>query len=135
MTHRFAALILLMIFVGNSNVAAFSQRSSRRTDERSRPRCWTDEAEIENPDVKNRRPIRLPSELATAKTRRAIMLLKLCVSETGAVARVIVVESSGNLDVDDFYLKEFSKWVFKPVERRHRRIRTVATVAVTLYQK
>jgi outer membrane biosynthesis protein TonB len=63
------------------------------------------------------------------------MLLKVCISETGDVPRVLVLESSGNPDVDKYYTAELMKWTFTPVERANKKVPSVIPVAVTLYVK
>ena len=77
----------------------------------------------------------MPPELANAQVRRSVMFLKLCVSETGEVARLLVLESSGNPDVDKYYSTQLSKWTFTPAERDKRKVRSVVPVTVTLYIK
>lgn len=97
--------------------------------------CWPGEPEIQNPKPSKHRPSRLPPELANAKVQRSVMLLKLCVSEAGDVARVLVLKSSGNPDVDKHYTTELSKWTVAPAERDNNRVRSVVPVTVTLYIK
>jgi len=97
--------------------------------------CGPGEPEIQNPNPSKHRPSRLPLELANEKVQRSVMLLKLCVSETGDVTRVLVLESSGNRGVDKHYTTELSKWTFAPAERDKKRVRSVVPVTVTLYIK
>jgi TonB family protein len=97
--------------------------------------CWLGEPEIQNPNPGKRRPSHLPPELANVRVQRSVMLLKLCLSKSGEVARVLVLESSGNPDVDKYYTTELSTWSFVPVERNKKKVRSVVPVTVTLYLK
>ena len=98
-------------------------------------RCWPGAPEIQDPNPGKHRPSRLPPQLANARVRSPGMLLRLCVSEAGQVARVLVLESSGNPDVDKYYTTELSKWRFPPAEQDGRRVRSVVPVTVNLSVK
>jgi hypothetical protein len=67
--------------------------------------------------------------------RRSVIILKLCVSETGEVARVLVLESWGNADVDKYFTTELSRWTFTPAEREQGSVRSLVPVTVTSYIK
>jgi hypothetical protein len=51
------------------------------------------------------------------------------------VARVLVLESSGNTDVEKHCATELSKWTFAPAERDKKQVRSVVPVAITLQIK
>jgi len=112
-----------------------AQTRSRDTKRSQRNACWPGEAEIQNPNTGSRRAPRLPPELADEKVQRSVMSLKLCVSETGEVARVLLLRSSGSAKIDTYYTTELSKWTFKPAEREKRSVHSVVPVTVTLYVK
>jgi outer membrane biosynthesis protein TonB len=123
---------LLVLNVGS--LFSFEGQKSRDSKEQ-RSVCWPGEREIKNPNPASRRPTRLPPELVDAKVQRSVVLLKACISESGDVPRVIVVQSSGNADVDGYYKAELSKWRFAPAERDKKKIRSVVDVAISLYIK
>jgi len=140
MTPRFVSLIVLaMALSGPVDLLACQAHKPKATQKNAQKKetvsCWPGEPEIQNPNPSKHRPSRLPPELANAKVQRSVMLLKLCVSETGDVTRVLVLESSGNLEVDKHYTTELSKWTFAPAERDKKRVRSVVPVTVTLYVK
>jgi TonB family protein len=126
---------LVAVALSTLVAAQGAQTRSRDTKASQRNACWPGEAEIQNPHIGSRRTPLLPPELADEKVQRSVMSLKLCVSETGEVARVLLLRSSGNAKVDTYYTTELSKWTFKPAEREKRSIRSVVPVTVTLYVK
>ena len=97
--------------------------------------CWPDEPEIQNTNPAKHRPNRLPPEFANEKVQRSGMLFTLCVSETGDVARVLVLKSSGNPDIDNHFTAQLSNWIFPPAERDRKRVRSVVSVTVFLCPK
>ena len=134
-----ASLVLLTLLVAPLGSSADSLPLPRErpsaVQKKQAESCWPGEIEIQNPKPGKHRPSRLPPELANARVRRSVMLLKLCVSQVGDVARVLVLESSGNPDVDKDDTTELSKWTFTPPERDKRKVRSVVPVTVTLYVK
>ncbi len=136
MNARLVLLTVLALALGSpADVLATEVQKPRSAKKPVQSSCWPGEQEIRNPNIGKHRPSGLPPELADAKVRRSVMLLKLCVSHTGEVARVLVLESSGNADVDKYYTTELSKWTFKAAEREKRKVRSVVPVTVTLYIK
>lgn len=136
MNAHLVLVTMLVLGVGTPiHVATLESQKSRDVKKKAQV-CWPGgEPEIDNPNPGRHRPTRLPENLANAKVHRSVMLLKLCVADTGEVDRVLVLESSGNAEVDKYYTTEMSKWTFPPVERDKRPIRTVVPVSVTLYIK
>jgi TonB family protein len=129
-------LLTVLAFAVGSSAHVTALGAQKASDAKKKEQvCWPGEPEIQNPNPGKHRPSRLPPEFANAKVQRSVMLLKLCVSETGDVARVLVLQSSGNPDVDKYYMTELSKWTFTPAERERRRVRSFVPVAVTLYIK
>ena len=104
--------------------------SQPRPKDADAERCWPG-VEAQNPDIKGRKPPILPADLADAVTAN-IAMLKLCVDESGKVARVLVLRSSGSRKVDAFFQKELSKWIFRPVTRDGKPAESVANVAIAL---
>ena len=98
--------------------------------EKPEPRCWTEAKEIQNAGRKGRQAPPLPDRFNGADVRQTAVVLKLCVDSDGRVARTIVLVSSGNDAVDDFYREELSKWTFDPPIRRGKRVVSVSTVAI-----
>ena len=136
MNTRHVLLIVLAVALSASvGLLALQERRPKAEQKKESVSCWPGEPEIQNPNPGKHRPGRLPPELAKAKVQRSVMLLKLCVSETGEVARVLVLESSGNADVDKHYTAELSKWSFAPAVRDKKRVRSVVPVTITLYIK
>jgi len=133
-THIILSTVVA-IALGALVAAQDAQTRSRDTKTSQRNVCWPGEAEIQNSNIGSRRTPRLPPELADEKVQRSVMSLKLCVSETGEVARVLLLRSSGNAKVDTYYTTELSKWTFKPAEKDKRSIHSVVPVTVTLYVK
>ncbi len=131
-------LMLLVVLTGIGTAPDFTSSYDQKlgnAEKKEETACWHGEPETQNQNVGKRRPTRLPPDLANAKVRRSVVLLKLCISETGDVARVIVLRSSGNADIDRFYCKELQKWTFTPVLRNNKKARSVLPVTVTLYLK
>ena len=124
--------VILVLALGNLTALAGQKPSDARKQEQVT--CWPGEPEIQNRSTgKPRRPIGLPAELANATVRvGSVVLLKLCVTDSGEVARALTIKSSGNAGVDDFYSKELSKRTFTPVEREGRKVRSVVSVAITI---
>lgn len=126
---------VVAVALGALGSAQSAQTQSGDTKARQRSACWPGEAEIQNPNIGSRRTPPLPQELAEEKVQRSVMSLKLCVSENGGVARVLLLRSSGNAKVDAYYTTELSKWTFKPAEKEKRTVHSVVPVTVTLYVK
>lgn len=136
MKARLVLLIVLGVALkAPADLLALQGQKPKAAQKKEAVSCWPGEPEIQNPNPGKHRPSRLPAELANAKVQRSVILLKVCVSETGDVARVLVLESSGNPDVDKHYTTELSKWTFKPAERDKKKVRSVVPVTVTLYIK
>ena len=129
-------LVLFALVLGYSSLTLAGRAQNQGKQPRSEPTgCWPGGREIQNPNPGRHRPGRLPLELANAKVQRSVMLLKVCISETGDVPRVLVLESSGNPDVDKYYTTQLMKWTFTPVERANKKVPSVIRVAITLYVK
>jgi hypothetical protein len=93
--------------------------------------CWPEQPEIGNPNPpKPGQPLSPPRK--NAKTRLSMLDLKLCVNEEGKVVRVIVLKSSGDRDVDRYYVREMLKRTFAPVEREGKKVRTVVGFSAIL---
>lgn len=136
MKDRLVLLIVLAVALSApADLAALQRQKPKAAQKKEAVSCWPGEPEIQSPSPGKHRPSRLPPELSNAKVQRSVMLLKVCVSEAGDVARVLVLESSGNPDVDKYYTTELSKWTFTPAERDRKKVRSVLSVAVTLYIK
>jgi TonB family protein len=105
-----------------------AQRSSRPS---STVLCWKDIEEVKNPDVRAKKMPVLPASLASATVKRPLVALKVCINESGEVPRSIVVTSSGNRKVDQFYQDTVSRWKLKPVIRNGKPTPSVANVSVT----
>jgi hypothetical protein len=54
----------------------------------------------------------------------------VCMRETGPVERVFVLKSTGNVDIDNYFVEEISKRTFKPLKRPNASVRSLADVAV-----
>jgi tetratricopeptide (TPR) repeat protein len=137
-THELLGLALLKM--GRHDDAQVALReAARRAGQASRQskmrgvRCWDDDPEIENRSNGKRPLTALPKELNEATLTRSVMLLKLCVTERGDVARVLVLESSGNVRVDAHFTNAMMVWRFMPAERDKKKIRSVVPVAITLH--
>ena len=94
-------------------------------------RCWPG-LEANTPDVKGRKPPILPQDLARASGTGKMAVLKVCVNASGKVARVFLIRSTGNRDVDAFFERELTAWVFEPVTRDGQPTDSVATIAFSL---
>jgi TonB family protein len=140
MTRRFVSLIVLATALsGPVDLLARLQQKREAAQQKAQKKetvsCWPGEPEIQNANPGKHRPGRLPPELANAKVQRSAVLLKLCIAETGDVARVLVLESSGHPDVDKHFTTELSKWTFAPAERDKKRVRSVLPVTILLHPK
>lgn len=136
---RCRAAVLMALALGQWGTAWASQPKEERPAQvkksQSQGACWSGEHEVKNTNPVNHRPTKLPSEFASEPTQRSALLFKLCVSENGDVPRVIVLQSSGNANVDKYYTNEMSSWKVRPARKDNRNVRSVVTVAVTLYVK
>ena len=134
MKPGFGCLVVLAIALGRP-IDPLAGHGQTKTAEKAYSGCWPGEPEIENPNPARHRPNLLPPEHSNSLIKRTIMLLRLCVSETGEVSRVSVLESSGNSDIDNHFTKQVSKWAFPPAERNKKRLRSFVPVAITLHLK
>jgi hypothetical protein len=134
MTQFVLQIVIASALAYPTHASLFLQKGSDAKKE-EQAMCWPGEPEIQNANPGKHRPSRLPRGLAKEKVKRSVILLKLCVSDTGNVARVLVLRSSGNAAVDDYYVKDLSSWTFTPVEHDKRNVRSVVPVTVTLYMK
>jgi hypothetical protein len=50
------------------------------------------------------------------------------------IARVLVLRSTGNADIDDYFVREISKRTFRPLRRANKNVRSVAEVAVLFHR-
>ena len=96
--------------------------------------CWAGDAEIPNLTTGKHKVPTLPNELANAEVKQSTVLLKVCIGEKGDISRVLVLGSSGNSEVDNYFIKEISKWPFKPMRRANANIRSVLTVAIIVHR-
>ena len=94
-------------------------------------RCWPG-IEAQNPDIKGRKPPILPRDLERASVNSPTAVLKLCVNDSGKVARVLTLRSTGNRKVDTFFERELAKWTFKPMTRDGQPAESVATIGISL---
>lgn len=118
---------LSWVLLASQNVA---QPPAPQTKEQAQ--CWPG-GEVKNPGVSARKPPPLPERLSGAVIQRSLVSLKLCIDSVGKVDRTMILNSSGNKDVDAFYVSELSKWAFKPAYRERVPVPSVVVVAITLY--
>lgn len=132
--HSAVVVMTVLLHCVHSPVAA-SIICTYQTHERSRMgkeehRCWKGPEEVKNPDGARRKAPPLPERFEGAKVRRTAVVVKLCIDAAGQVARTLVLVSSGNMEVDDFYRNTLSKWTFRPVVKDGEPTPSVFTVAV-----
>ncbi len=109
-----------------SDVQQETHRGSATGDER---RCWKDLEEIENPDTAGRKTPVLPEFFWNERIKVPAVRIKLCIDHQGKVVRSVLLNSSGNTKVDHYYLVEWSKATFKPIERNRKPVPSVFTVS------
>jgi hypothetical protein len=112
-------------------VESSSSEVQRRTEEP----CWDSVREFKNTNPGRHKPIRLPMDLENAPVSHSPVVVKLCISESGRVARALLVQSSGNADVDRFYVKELSARTFIPLQKHSKKVRSVLRVTISVYVK
>ena len=130
---RSGIVILALLIAGTaSGVCARSVTSAQpqKAPPRS-PQCWTGSAAVKNSDVGSRKFPLLTAELASKPVKRHAVALRLCIDEKGAVARSLVVVSSGNPDVDAFYQRAVEKWKLKPATRAGKAVPSTADVSAS----
>ena len=125
---RSGIIILALLTVGTT--AAVRARSVTSAQQRKAPpraaQCWTGSPAVKNAAVGSKKLPLLTSELASKPVKRHAVALTLCIDEKGAVARSIVVVSSGNSDVDAFYQRATEKWKLKPATRAGKPVPSTA---------
>lgn len=124
-------ILALLIAGGASDVRACSEPPAQQRTAPHSARCWTASPAVRNTDVGSRKLPLLPAELASKAVKRHTVALRLCIDEKGAVARSIVVVSSGNEDVDAFYQRVVAEWKLKPAIRVGKAVASAADVSVS----
>ena len=116
MTLAVSGIFLLLMISGTASADYGSQSETDRAKPTAKPdtRCWKG-TEKANPDAAGRKAPLLPKRFDDAKVLRTVVVVKLCIDHTGQVSRTIVLTSSGNDDVDQFYRDALKKWTFKPL--------------------
>jgi TonB family protein len=89
------------------------------------PPCWAGTSDVPNPYARKQSMPLLPPELAMRKTDRRSIILKLCIDASGRVDRAIVLSSTGDKDIDDFFRLHAAKWKFKPARKNGKAIPSV----------
>jgi outer membrane biosynthesis protein TonB len=74
----------------------------------------------------------LTKELGAETFSKRVAALKMCITESGAVERVLVLASTGNQRVDEHLKSSLMKWRFAPVIQSGSRVRSVSSVSITL---
>lgn len=105
--------------------------ASPTAEEEKDKRCWKDSEEVKNPDKTPRKTPLLAERFERVKVRRSVVVLKLCIDSSGNVARTVVLTSSGNTEVDDFFRSAVSKWTFEPATKDGEPVPSVYTIAVS----
>lgn len=100
------------------------------TKETKEPRCWEGKEERNTDSQRNAVPP-LPDRFDGAAVSRTSVAIKLCIESDGGVSRALVLRSSGNPEVDAFYVDELRKWKFTPLKKRGRAIPSVRTTLVS----
>ena len=109
-----AAMAILSI-VESAAAPGARQASVKKITE---ARCWPGIDERLNADRRRRLLPRLPARLAREPVKQRAIALKLCVDENGKVARTIVVISTGNSKIDQFYRTAAEEWTFEPLRKQ-----------------
>ena len=71
----------------------------------------------------------LPESLWNERIKVPAVRIKLCIDHQGKVVRSVLLNSSGNTKVNHYYLVEWSKATFKPIERNRKPVPSVFTVS------
>jgi hypothetical protein len=95
--------------------------------------CWKGHAETRNtmPPLPHN-PIVLPPNLADLKVDHRSVLLKLCLEPSGTVERVVVMKTSGNQEIDGYFVKEVAQLRFPPLRKNGLGVRSVVSVSFLL---
>jgi hypothetical protein len=111
---------------------SLSFQSTKPVTTASKPEqeCWKNAKEETNTDRTKRQPPVLPSKFHGVSVRRTFVAVKLCIDSAGLVDRTILVTSSGNSEIDEFYRAEFKTWTFKPLVKAGGSVPSVWTISV-----
>ena len=102
------------------------QGGSRDSDE---PRCWPNGPELITSDASPRRLPKLPKRLLKRRVQRFSVALKICIAEKGSVIRIVILRSSGDKEVDEFFQAAAGKWQFTKTRQAGKPVRTILRVS------
>jgi TonB family protein len=105
--------------------AGFQSNEQPPSDTALSPSCWAGTSDLPNPYPRKQSMPLLPPELATRRTDRRSIVLKLCIDASGRVDHAIVLSSTGDKEVDDFFRLHAAKWKFKPARKNGKPIPSV----------
>mgnify|MGYP003353598692 CR=1 FL=1 len=122
---RLATLaIVIACFQPVGESLSAGQRAGNMVEER----CWGKGPELANADGRPRRFRPLPTSLARHPVTRQSVVLKLCVDRAGGVARALMVTSSGDKEVDQFFQNQALRWEFRPLVKDGNQVSSVVRV-------
>ena len=120
---------LLASIVISTLLSSHSSQAQRVSPSRT-PSCWGDANDVKNSDTTKQIVPLLSPHLAAAKVSRRVVTLRLCIDGTGRVARSIVLVSSGNKAVDQFYRDAVGKRKYRPAESAGKAVPSAVDVSI-----
>lgn len=118
------------VLLSGSLIDATEPNGTARASSKPQEQCWKGGNDETNLDRTKREVPVLPSKFDGAKVRRPSVEIKLCIDAAGRVDRTIVLTSSGNTDIDEFYRAAFKAWTFKPLLKAEGAVPSAWTIGV-----
>jgi TonB family protein len=126
-------LVVLTMFLSSHSAPGSmcaEQKDQQSSSAQKQKSCWKGSQEIPNPDVRGRKAPPPPKRFDGAKVGRTAVVVKLCINADGQVAKSILLTSSENQEIDEYYRDLLSTWKFKPILRDGVPVPSVVTIAV-----
>ena len=118
------------VLLSASPIEATELNGKARGISKPEEQCWKGGKDETNPDRTKREVPVLPSKFDGVKVRRPSVEIKLCIDVVGRVDRTILLTSSGNTDIDEFYRAAFKAWTFKPLLKPEGAVSSAWTIGV-----
>jgi TonB family protein len=114
--------LVVVTLLGLSNLAYAEERSAcdecvrAYEDEPGTASCWGTTPAIENNDRVEGKRLVLDKRFERVRLKSTRITAMLCIDETGRVQRVLILESSGNAELDCHVCQHYMKWRYRPAQ-------------------